>query len=266
LWKWATTDPIGLALNSQNFLGFKDKKLIYMKITAISIGNPLWPYDKKNPIYERWEAYMQAYRDKAPASMKSVEQTAGQYWAFMVSEKAFLSSAFQGMAISGGFAFGILLLATGNIIQAIVSLICVAVVIISVLAIMQLQGWEIGVSESIAMVILIGFSVDYVVHLAADFSHSMRKTRGDKMKQAYTEMGISILSGAITTLGSGVFLFGGKIIFFNKFAVLITSTISISFAVAMVLFGAIMHVLGPEDGAGDLRNLCRKPKIEKEGK
>ena len=56
------------------------------------------------------------------------------------------------------------------------------VVIVSVLAVMQIQGWEIGISESIAMVILIGFSVDYVVHLSADYMHSAQLTRSGKMK------------------------------------------------------------------------------------
>jgi len=53
-------------------------------------------------------------------------------------------------------------------------------------------------------------------------------------------MGISIMSGTITTAGAGAFLFGGVILTFNKFAVLITSTICISFLVAMILFGAIL--------------------------
>ena len=53
-------------------------------------------------------------------------------------------------------------------------------------------------------------------------------------------MGISIMSGTITTAGAGAFLFGGVILTFTKFAVLITSTICISFLVSMILFGAIL--------------------------
>jgi predicted RND superfamily exporter protein len=41
---------------------------------------------------------------------------------------------------------------------------------ISVICIMVLNGWEMGVSESIGVVLLIGLSVDYVVHLASHFS------------------------------------------------------------------------------------------------
>jgi len=120
------------------------------------------------------------------------------------------------------------------------------------LSIMYGLGWEIGVSESLAMVILIGFSVDYVVHLSSDYVHSAHYSRHDKMQQSYQEMGVSILSGCVTTFGSGVFLFGGKLVTFNKFAIMITCTVVISFVVSMFLFGAIMHSFGPQDGFGDI--------------
>jgi protein dispatched 1 len=125
-------------------------------------------------------------------------------------------------------------------------------------------GWEIGVSESLAMVILIGFSVDYVVHLSSDYVHSAHQSRHDKMQQSYREMGISILSGCVTTFGSGVFLFGGKLVTFNKFAIMITSTVTISFLVSMLLFGAIMHAIGPQDGFGDIDCCFKKSKAKKD--
>ena len=59
-------------------------------------------------------------------------------------------------------------------------------------------------------------------------------------------MGASITSGAITTFGSGVFLFGGHIILFQKFALLITATISIAYFAAMIFYGAMAHCFGPE--------------------
>lgn len=178
------------------------------------MGEPRAPAKLKEPWYNKWEAFMDEYREDAPPSMKTVEQTATIWWAWMESEKAFITSAFQGMAIASFFCFIILLIATGNIIQSIIALVCVADVIGSVLFIEYALGWEIGVSESLSMVILIGFSVDYVVHLSSDYMHSAHTSRHDKMKQAYEEMGISILSGCFTTFGSGAFLFGGVLITF----------------------------------------------------
>lgn len=45
---------------------------------------------------------------------------------------------------------------------------------------MYLSGWELGVAESITIVILIGFSVDYVVHLA---NHYVESSYTDKYKR-----------------------------------------------------------------------------------
>merc|ERR1719453_140833 len=119
----------------------------------------------------------------------------------MKSERAFVDSATYGMTCAIGFAFLILIIATGNIVLAIMAILSVGIVVLSTVAIMVFNGWELGVSESIAVVIMIGLSVDYVVHLAADYQHSVKPTRHEKIKQAYSEMGVSILSGTITTLG-----------------------------------------------------------------
>lgn len=132
----------------------------------------------------------------------------------MASEQAFLSNAYQGMVIASIFCLVILLIATRNVFQAVISLVCVAVIILSVLCIESWLGWEIGVSESLSMVILIGFSVDYVVHLSSDYTHSAYESRSDKIRQAYEDMGTSILSGYVTTFGSGAMLFGGVVLVF----------------------------------------------------
>ena len=86
--------------------------------------------------------------------------------AWAASERAFLNGAVSGIAIAISFSFVVLLFSSQNIIQALTSVWSVALIVTSVVSIMVLQGWELGISESIGVVILIGFSVDYVVHLA----------------------------------------------------------------------------------------------------
>jgi len=110
---------------------------------------------------------------------------------------------------------------------------------------MVFLGWELGVAESMGIVILIGFSVDYVVHLSSHYVHSPHETRGERTQESLQEMGGTILAGSLTTLGAGLFLFPATIIFFVKFAVLISSTICLSFFYSMVFFSAQMHTYGP---------------------
>jgi len=56
-------------------------------------------------------------------------------WAFMPSEKMFVSNAIQGIIVAMVFAFVIVLLSTGNIINAAISIFCVAMVIVSITAV-----------------------------------------------------------------------------------------------------------------------------------
>lgn len=164
----------------------------------------------------------------------------------MQSEKAFFDGVIIGVAIAAACAFAILLLATRNVLISIYAIVTVIFIVMSVVAIMVLQGWQLGVSESIAMVIIIGFSVDYVVHLAAHYVHAAQPNRYERAHDSISAMGVSIFSGAITTLGSGVFLFGGTIVFFQKFALIITSTVIFSVSFALIYFLAFLHAFGPE--------------------
>jgi len=164
----------------------------------------------------------------------------------MTVGRSLYRSTIQGVAIAMIFSFGILLFATQDITISLVALWCISLVILTVVCIMVLMGWELGTSESCGIVIAIGLSVDYVVHLAGDYAHSTPKLRSEKMNQAYRNMGVSIMSGSITTFGSALFLFGADLSLYRKFAIIISTTAAMSFVVSMVLFGAMCHAVGPE--------------------
>ena len=61
-------------------------------------------------------------------------------------------------------------------------------------------------AESIAGIIVIGFSVDYVVHLAHMYMEALEEgkvTSVDRFKYAMQNMGSTVVAGAITTGGEG---------------------------------------------------------------
>ena len=59
-----------------------------------------------------------------------------------------------------------LTIVTCNMLIAFWAIFSVGMSLVSVIAVMVYQGWDMGVSESISVVMLIGLSVDYIVHLA----------------------------------------------------------------------------------------------------
>jgi len=214
----------------------------------------------KQPAFNSFQGYINKWKKTAPAGLKSFAQTNG-IWPWMPTEEAFVSNARNGIISSICFAFVILLIATRNVLQSVIAIVSVIMIVISVVACMHWREMQLGVSESIAIVILIGFSVDYVVHFSHAYIHSDFVSRNDKMKQSYREMGVSILSGCITTFGCGAFLFGGTFTFFYKFAFIISVTVFTSIIVAVFVFGAMCHTFGPQEGFCDINlNKCKKEK------
>ena len=67
---------------------------------------------------------------------------------------------------------------------------------------MALVGWQFGLTESICCSILVGLSVDYAVHLANAYMESHSPFRNDRVKSALGEMGMTVVGGAVTSIGS----------------------------------------------------------------
>ena len=170
----------------------------------------------------------------------------------MTMETAFYESAMNGIAISISFAFLVLILATCNLLVSFIATGCITSIVFILVGLMQMKDWELGVAEATSIVVLIGLSVDYVVHLAAEYIVSPKQSRKQKMAQAYHHMGLSIFSGCVTTMGAGSFMMLGELSLNRKFGYTITTTMAISFFISMVYFGALMHIVGPEKGFCDI--------------
>mmetsp|Transcript_18887 Transcript_18887/g.21142 ORF Transcript_18887/g.21142 Transcript_18887/m.21142 type:complete len:303 (-) Transcript_18887:312-1220(-) len=206
---------------NNNEIGYLNNTLKFTRIQATAVAQPFQGYEKTSPIYDKWEDLLKSYNKGAPVGINNAFETARFYWAYLATEKEFVNGAISGTLISMLFAFIILLISTLNIIMAIFATVSISCIVVSVIALMEILGWTLGTIESIAIVILIGFSVDYAVHLANHYVESVFEDRYRRMQDALSGIGISIISGAITTVGSGIFLFLATVVFFTKFAVLI---------------------------------------------
>ena len=71
-------------------------------------------------------------------------------------------------------------------------------------------------------------------------------------------MGVSILGGTLSTLGAGGFMLFGELVVFYKFGIIMVATIFFSFNISMLFFGATMHAIGPQNGAGNIVCKCCK--------
>merc|ERR1712204_96954 len=178
-------------------------------------------------------------------------------WCWLETQSAFVRSAVQGILIAMPLALIILMVSTQNWIVSLFAVFDIVGIMLCELSIMYLMGWKFGVSESVAIVIIIGFSVDYVVHLANAYLESSAHSRHERLSFALLTMGISVVSGAVTTFGAGFFLIFPPVIFFYKMGLLMISTVFLSIFWAMCFFTSIIALWGPEGDAGDLKKYFR---------
>lgn len=91
-----------------------------------------------------------------------------------------------GMACSIFFAFVILLITTRNYIISLYSVLSISLVIATIMSSIKILNWSLGIAESIGLIVFIGFSVDYIVHMSHQYVESVfdkKKNRVDSCFQ-----------------------------------------------------------------------------------
>ena len=108
---------------------------------------------------------------------------------------------------------------------------------------------------------VVGLSVDYVVHLAEAYRMSTSYRRHDRVKDMLQSMGLSVISGAVTTIGAAVFMLFAQIQFFFQFGIFIISTIGTSLIFSLIGFTTFMSLCGPQGETGSLMKAARECKL-----
>lgn len=105
---------------------------------------------------------------------------------------------------------------------------------------------------------VVGLSVDYVVHLAEGYHMSTHTDRLSRVRDMLEEVGISVFSGACTSLGASVFMLFAQILFIIKFGIFMLCTIGFSLIFALGFFAAVMGLLGPSGNSGDIKEYFQR--------
>merc|ERR1711998_217809 len=157
-----------------------------------------------------------------------------------------IASVVSGIIASVVFAWFVLALTTGNLLMASICTFCICSILLSELFFMStVFDYVLDLNAAIILVVVVGLSVDYTVHFGHAYNECGLPTRYEKTQHALTSMGISIFSGAITTLLAGVFLFSCAFTFFFVFGLFIVMTIFFSFLNAFLVFPSLMMFIGP---------------------
>lgn len=239
-------------------------RVVFTEIRFVSPTDAQVPYRVMWPVYTKWRDELEKLNKDGPKGVNQAIVTGGYPWMWQMTQRKLVQSMFTGIGIMLAVALVTLTLATMNWAVAILATLCIGGIVATLLAMIRLYGWSLGTIESIGVVISIGYSFDGAAHIASAYIESKSRNRIDRTRDALTDLGISILFGAISTLCAGVMLFPAIIVFFVKFASIIVSTLVLSLVWSLALFPALLLTIGPENDFGCLitlgRRLIRRPK------
>jgi hypothetical protein len=232
-----------------------DSRVIYMTIRfPIDLkADTFYTTHELAVPFDAIDGFVKALTPPASAGGLPTHRTTTRTWVFMHTQSIYISYAILGIFCAVGLAYVVLLVATNNLIVASAAVLTILAVVACVLGLMVIMGWELGMTESICLTILAGFCVDYIVHFAHSFMECPdRDSRTERAAYAMRHMGISVLSGALTSLGASSLLLFCTLQFFFTFGAFFFGTIMLAWIWANFFFMPLLAQIGPEGDFGDL--------------
>ena len=135
---------------------------------------------------------------------------------------------------------------------ALLAVMHVGGVAVTSLASMVWLGWKFGLIEAVCLTVVMGFSIDFVAHMAIAYNESHEHTRFARTQQAIAQLGVSVWAGALSRVISTSFMAQSIMTPFSRLGIFMLCNIAISCLFALVIFPASLTILGPEGTMGDL--------------
>jgi len=205
------------------------------------------PYEDLDKLWHQMSDFETDFNNRAAPSVSRSFFSSRILWWYDSSGQT-VYTAYAGSAIALAAAFIVVLLSSRSLLLTILSTLTILCVLVSVSAILVGLGWSLGFVEAICFSVVIGLSVDYVIHFGHAWSFLPGNVRReDRTKYALITMGPSILASACTTMISATFGFFGVIAFFQKFSEILLFTVLQATLCSFLFFLALLACFGPAE-------------------
>ena len=237
----------------KDYIGFVDGRLRFITVPTSLTMKWNRGIQERRKVINRVIDFVEAQQESASSELGHLTYDGGEQFLWADMFEALRASLFEGLTICFPLAFAVLLYSTENLLVALYAIVGIALIVASVLGTIEyVYGWDLGVIESLMGNLVVGFSVDYTIHLghmfiAAGREHDVRH-RVDRFSFAIRKMGGTVVGGAVTTLGAGLFMLPCQLVSFFKLGLLMVTTISFSL---LYSFGFVMPLLAAAGPSGD---------------
>ena len=237
----------------KDYIGFVEGRLRYITVPSSLTTKWNCGIQERRKVINRGIKFVEAQQQSIPVELGHLTYDGGLQFLWADTLEALRASLFEGLAICFPLAFVVLLFSTENLLVALYAIVGIALIVASVLGTIEyVYGWDLGVVESLMGNLVVGFSVDYTIHLghmfvAAGREHDLQ-TPLERFSFAIRKMGSTVIGGAVTTLGAGLFMLPCQLVFFYKLGLLMVTTILFSL---LYSFGFVVPLLAAAGPSGD---------------
>ncbi|XP_030843063.1 protein dispatched homolog 3-like isoform X2 [Strongylocentrotus purpuratus] len=219
--------------------------------------------------YNAWEKAIVKMKanltEEERVGLMSVFQTC-DYWEQVFMEIIGVTSAIYGVAFSLIVCVIAVALFTAHITILLIAFLTIAGVILVVVSMFYLLGWQMGAVEAVSLSILVGSSIDYCIHLVEgyrvagcqvkmDSGKSARQIRQQRTIHSISTIGVSILSSALTTIIAAIPLCFTTIQLFAKFGQIVALNTLVSIIYTLTSCTAFLGCFAPARYKWNLRGL-----------
>jgi hypothetical protein len=185
----------------------------------------------------------------APTEMQGGFATLGQAIFFYTLQVGTGRSALESTIVAAIFSGVVILLLTANVLIAIYCTLVIGLIILAVTGIVVLNGWTLGIIESVIFSTAIGMACDFVAHLG--FAYRQANQRREAAKRdalvaiALGRIGPAVTAAAVSTGMMGLLMLFSSTIFNRNFGFFIMILMTLSWVYAIFCLLPLLSLAGP---------------------
>jgi len=205
---------------------------------------------------DQWDTLVLASNEHGPSDLGTAWHTS-RLWIRAEAETAIISSTANTVVVSLTFGFlGALSFTHCDVMLSVMVILSVVGVTVCLMFFMSvMMAWAMGAVEVLGLIVFIGYSITYSLHVAHKYrEHSMRTCGSDLDKtnrrhaavmHAMESMSSAVVGSAVTTLGSSFFLFFCTMAIFVKLASVLFAVTFFAMVFSIVILPAALLYIGP---------------------
>jgi hypothetical protein len=233
-------------------VGFADGRVRFIRLDILTnLPSRLATADAL-PWAKRWDTFIAKINAEAqmPPTLPQCFHTSS-LWVRADAEKRLIDSTILCAVASVAYAAVTVFWFLGNLIEVILLMYTVIGIIVALSTVMFVVfAWSFGVIEAVALIIIVGFSVDYALHIAEAYNQSKGSTRYDRVQDALRRRGGALLGAAATSVLACPPILYCTIQVFVRFGITLLANMLLSLVFSLLFFAAILIAVGPSRTRG----------------